>query len=130
RGQRNRSRHAGSRPLGNLDDLRSGLIQHPVIVGFEPDPDLFIQHSCPGRAVFRSESPPAIIQQSRRWCRRLPSFPLRGLQTVNPSPSLSAGSFSSPTPRSPRPSPSPPPPAIPPPPSHPWSESKTAAGNR
>src|SRR5436190_4655416 len=45
RRQRNWSSHARAGSLCRLDDFRRRLIQHPVIVSLEPDPDFFVKHS-------------------------------------------------------------------------------------
>src|SRR5437773_7131381 len=44
RRERNRPRDPRPGALGDLDDLRRGLVQHPVVVGLQPDSDLFVLH--------------------------------------------------------------------------------------
>src|SRR5262249_38715717 len=42
--ERDRSRHPRARALGGVDDLAGALVQDPVVVRLQPDPDLFIHH--------------------------------------------------------------------------------------
>src|SRR5512133_1553720 len=44
-----RARHAGSGALCRVDDLAGGLVEDPIVVRFQPDPDLLVEHH--GRAV-------------------------------------------------------------------------------
>src|SRR5262245_42787399 len=44
RGQRNRTDDIRAGPLGRLDDLGRRLIEQPVVVGLEADPDPLLRH--------------------------------------------------------------------------------------
>src|SRR5258708_29842468 len=44
RRQRNGTAHLCARPLGRADDLAGRLIEHAMIEGFEPDPDIGVVH--------------------------------------------------------------------------------------
>ena len=46
RGQRDRPSDARAGALGGLHDLTRLLVEDPVVVSLEPDPDLLVEHHC------------------------------------------------------------------------------------
>src|SRR5258708_7523967 len=83
RGQGDRSRHPRPCPLGGVHDLACGLVQDPIVIGLEPDPDLLVQHhDWFTRLPFVRPTP-----GSRSRCPRPPSARPPGSRTAAPSPS-------------------------------------------
>src|ERR1700734_2847209 len=70
RRQRDRPAGLGTRALGRVDDLLRAVVEHPVIVGLEPDADILIVygHRCPGPL----QTAPAPLVAEERRCRLSP----------------------------------------------------------
>src|SRR5262245_30988067 len=80
RRQRNRPRHARTRPEGCVDDLPGALVEELEVVGLHPDPDLL-------RRDLRCHVP---TPRSRRRRRSRRCGRLRGWRSAAPCPSRSA----------------------------------------
>src|SRR4029078_6606002 len=75
RGQRHRADDVRARPLGRLHALGRRLIEQPVVVGLEADPDPLLRHLVPYSTIVTIAPAPTVRPPSRiakRWATSTP----------------------------------------------------------
>src|SRR5690242_13880887 len=99
RGQRHRTDDVRAGPLGRLDDLGRRLIEQPVVVGLEADPDPLLRHLVPYSTIVTIAPAPTVRPPSRiakRWptSRPIGVISSTDISTLSPGMIISAPSGS------------------------------------
>src|SRR5215510_7420715 len=89
RGQRNRTDDIRAGPLGRLDDLGRRLIEQPVVVGLEADPDPLLRHRRYASMLVTEPAP--TVRPPSRMAKRWPTSRAIGVMRSTDISTLSPG---------------------------------------
>ena len=88
-GQRHGPDDVGARALRRLDDLRRRLIEQPVVVGLETDPDPLLCHVVTRLMLVMAPAP--TVRPPSRMAKRWPTSSAIGVISSTPISTLSPG---------------------------------------